>query len=595
MNTFKLFVGTCLLGSALFCAPASHSAQPAVPFPTQTVESVTGLSPEARAKLGPAPGFVGYYLAGRHAQMEQDWQKARFYLDLVTAKDPGNLELRRRAMVVAMGSGHLDMASYHAEKLIASVPDDTLAHLFTGVRYLETEHYDDALKSFASMPKGGMTNFAVPLLQTWTYAAEHKLELTDLPPDSLNAYHAALAARMLGKQADVADFLQRVQETSGGTPTLKLADAFLIQGDIDTARKLYITVQGLTGPNDAIKRRLAFIDSKPAEGDLPFIAPKTAQEGLALAFLDMSRILYAQNSLDSARVFGQISLQFDPDNTEANILMAQVYLDAGRPEDAIAQYKKIEKTNPFYTEVQLELARILEDMGAHDRAAQQLNAFHSESGNREAQIMLGDLYRRNGNYTEALRAYDAVAASFKDKVPENYWFLLYARGMVQERLNAWEKAEADLKTALAYRPDDPYILNYLAYGWTDRNQHLSKALEYLEKAASLRPTDGHIRDSLGWALFKMGRFEDSVDPLEKAITYLPYDATVNDHLGDAYWQVGRQREARFQWQRALNNIESTEGHETLISQIKQKLLGGLPAAAPRLQAARNEIGESKIE
>ena len=39
--------------------------------------------------------------------------------------------------------------------------------------------------------------------------------------------------------------------------------------------------------------------------------------------------------------------------------------------------------------------------------------------------------------------------------------------------------------------------------------------------------------------------------LERAVELEPGDPVINDHLGDAYWRVGRQREARFQWQRAL--------------------------------------------
>ena len=73
----------------------------------------------------------------------------------------------------------------------------------------------------------------------------------------------------------------------------------------------------------------------------------------------------------------------------------------------------------------------------------------------------------------------------------------------------------------------------------------------LHRAVELRPEDGFIVDSLGWAYFRLGENDKAVTYLERAVELEPGDPVINDHLGDAYWRVGRTREARFQWQRAL--------------------------------------------
>jgi Flp pilus assembly protein TadD len=73
----------------------------------------------------------------------------------------------------------------------------------------------------------------------------------------------------------------------------------------------------------------------------------------------------------------------------------------------------------------------------------------------------------------------------------------------------------------------------------------------LEKARSLSPFDGYIADSVGWAYYKVGRYQDAVKVLENAILLVPGDSTVNAHLGDAYWRIGRKLDARFQWSHAL--------------------------------------------
>ena len=94
-------------------------------------------------------------------------------------------------------------------------------------------------------------------------------------------------------------------------------------------------------------------------------------------------------------------------------------------------------------------------------------------------------------------------------------------------------------------------MNYLAYSWLDRKINIDRALELLKKAVDLEPSDGYIRDSLGWAYFLSKKFEKSVYHLEKAVVMLPNDATLNDHLGDAYWMSNRKSEALSQWKKVL--------------------------------------------
>ena len=120
-------------------------------------------------------------------------------------------------------------------------------------------------------------------------------------------------------------------------------------------------------------------------------------------------------------------------------------------------------------------------------------------------------------------------------------------------------------------PDQPFVMNYLAYSWVEQNVHLDRAEEMLIRAVELRPDDGYIVDSLGWAYYRLGDYESAVHYLEKAVELRPQDSVINDHLGDAYWQTERRMEARFQWRRALN----LEPEEDQIPLIEEKLEKGL--------------------
>ena len=151
------------------------------------------------------------------------------------------------------------------------------------------------------------------------------------------------------------------------------------------------------------------------------------------------------------------------------------------------------------------------------------------------------------------------------------WTIYYFRGISYERAKQWDKAEADLLKALELEPEQPLVLNYLGYSWIDQNLHLQEGLDMVRRAVAQRPEDGYIVDSLGWAYYRLGRFEDAVEELEKAVLLRPADPTINDHLGDAYWQVGRRLEARFQWSHALD----LDPDEELETKVRVKLATGL--------------------
>ena len=146
--------------------------------------------------------------------------------------------------------------------------------------------------------------------------------------------------------------------------------------------------------------------------------------------------------------------------------------------------------------------------------------------------------------------YNQVIEAIKN-LDEKDWQVFYSRGITNERLKNWGDAEKDFLKALQLNPNEPYVLNYIAYSWLERNIKLDEALEFLLIAVEKEPNDAYIIDSLGWAYFLLGNYEKSIDVLEYAVTLSPNDSTLNDHLGDAYWKVGRYGEAVSQWKRVL--------------------------------------------
>ncbi|HEY4344446.1 MAG TPA: tetratricopeptide repeat protein, partial [Parvibaculum sp.] len=198
----------------------------------------------------------------------------------------------------------------------------------------------------------------------------------------------------------------------------------------------------------------------------------------------------------------------------------------------------------------------------------------------------GDIYRGKEKYAEAAAEYTKAIEKAGTPAP-SHWSLYYARGICNERLGKWPDAERDLKLALKLSGDHPLVLNYLGYSWIEKGTHLKEALAMIEKAVELRPTDGFVVDSLGWAQYRLGDYARAVQVLQRAVELEPDDSTINDHLGDAFWKVGRKIEARFQWSHALEMKPEKDRVEILKTKLEFGLEAGeaaqhhQPPAAPR--------------
>ena len=121
-------------------------------------------------------------------------------------------------------------------------------------------------------------------------------------------------------------------------------------------------------------------------------------------------------------------------------------------------------------------------------------------------------------------------------------------------------------------PEQAYVINYLAYSWIEQGVKINKSLEMLRKANKIKSNDPFIIDSLGWALYKLERYQESKNYLQLAVRLMPADPIVNDHYGDVLWKNGDKIQARYYWNYVLN-LEKAE--EDLKEKIEQKLIKGL--------------------
>jgi Flp pilus assembly protein TadD len=274
----------------------------------------------------------------------------------------------------------------------------------------------------------------------------------------------------------------------------------------------------------------------------------------------------------AAIVYLRYALYLSPSNMMATITLADIY-DRLKQFDASNEvYLSIPKSDPMYRNAEIQVGLNYEQMGKGEEATKLLEKLVSDFPNdTEAWMALGNIYRSRKEFEKGVDAYTKALATVQT-VDAGHWPLYYFRGICYERTKQWPKAEADFKKALALYPDQPLVLNYLGYSWIDQGINLDEGFRMLRRAVEQRPTDGYIVDSLGWAYYRLGRFEDAVRVLERAVELRAADPVINDHLGDAYWRVGRKLEAGFQWHHAKDLKPEPEDLE----KIEQKLKSGLP-------------------
>ena len=182
-----------------------------------------------------------------------------------------------------------------------------------------------------------------------------------------------------------------------------------------------------------------------------------------------------------------------------------------------------------------------------------------------------EFLKNNEDFKNSIIHYSEILKKINKEHPL-YPEVTDGRGVAYERTGQWKKAEKDLLASLDSKPDQAYVINYLAYSWIEQGIKIEKSLKMLERANKLKSNDPYIIDSLGWALFKLERYEESQDYLQLAVRLMPSDPIVNDHYGDALWKNGKEIQARYYWKYVLN---LKEAEKVLKDKIEQKLIKGL--------------------
>ena len=531
------------------------------------------------APASAADGEAGPYLAARLAGAESDYAVAAEYYARALAADPGNTMLIENAAISELARGSVADGLKLARQFDETGGKSQIADLLILADLAQNEDYAAAVSELVRGRSAGQ--LVDGLYRAWAYLGMGQMSEATAEFDKVSAvgglksfglYHKALAL------ASVGDFegADAIFAGADGGPLRATRHGILAHAQILSqlernadATALLNTAFGPEGDPAvrALRTRLE------AGETVPFTLVSGPKDGIAEVFYTVASALGSENTDVNTLAYARVAEYLAPMDADAVLLVASILEGQGQHALASTEFDKIGSDDPAYLQAELGRAGALVASGHTDTAIEVLRRLAKDHPERiEVWNTLGDTLRREERFDEAAKAYDEAIARIKGE-PEVYWSLYFARGICKERGKNWTGAEADFKTALELYPDQPSVLNYLGYSYIDRNENLDDALKMIEKAAAERPDDGAIIDSLGWGLYRLGRYDEAVTQMEHAVELMPVDAVVNDHLGDVYWAVGRTREAEFQWRRALSFAEDSMDADP--DRIRRKLAVGL--------------------
>ena len=523
-----------------------------------------GLAQPAFAAANPTGGaslnsLSGIYLAARVADSQKDIKGGAAFYREAYARDPSNLFLLERAMVLTAADGQVKEALRLAKDLAAKAPDSLAARLILAVEQIRGKRYAEAMGELAKSSKGALADLTNALLRAWSQFGRGEVDqalatIREVEGEEwyrpFKLLHTGYIATLAGRTEEALEALRVAQESDRGAVRITEAYARALSR---AGRK--VEAEAILGefldrfPDNALATQ-ALADLKAGKTLAPAVTSPV--EGAAEALGGLGAAIGQEGGLELSVLYLRLALHLAPNGAGglAARSLGNILDCGGQSEAAIEVLEAIDPKAPFRALALLRAAMALDRLDRTDEAEKAFKeSIQRNPKDLQSHIAYGNMLRGRERFAEAAAAYSR-AMDLMTNPARGDWTVYYFRGIAYERTKQWPKAEADFRRALELFPDQPLVLNYLGYSWVDMGVNLEEGLDLVRKAVELRPNDGYIVDSLGWAYYRLGRFDDAVTELERAVALMPHDPVINDHLGDAYWQVGRTLEAQFQWRHA---------------------------------------------
>jgi tetratricopeptide (TPR) repeat protein len=308
-------------------------------------------------------------------------------------------------------------------------------------------------------------------------------------------------------------------------------------------------------------------------------------------------LLSADRGEEAVKLWRELE-QAPGDNSAAVRALAQLDFETGSYQSAFNRFNRLLNTGKHLSESIFYLGSIAERTGAFDEARQLYDRVQEGEFAAAAQLRIAKLIQNS----EGLPAAITFLQSYGDANPDELLLSLKARAeMLSEagdeaaalatydeavkrypdvaelrlsrsfqliRMNKTAAGIAAMKQLLSERPADPTVLNALGYTLVDRTNQYQTGHDYIAQALQYSPDSGAVLDSMGWALFKLGKKQEALTNLEKAAMRLA-DSDLDLHLGEVLWSLDRRDDAVQAWEVGLKRAPENKPLQERLEKAKK--------------------------
>jgi tetratricopeptide (TPR) repeat protein len=515
-----------------------------------------------------------YFLWGTHAEFHESYSEAFEAYEKALICDEGADYVKEKLPVLLLKMGEFEKAMDWLAQALEKHPDNNTYRLLLAGLYIQQEKVEDAILLYNQVLEKDPENEGVHLRLALLYSHQGKYQLAEeifikLLKNNVNSYFTHLSyARLLQEMERYRDAAKEYEKALSLNWSEELAyeiGYFYVTRDMyDNALRIYTSITD-NDPSDeraALSHIQVLLDMErndDALDELYRIRPHS--EKPANIDLIISKVLLRKNEVSQAK---QILTRLirEKDSSEPRYMLALLAYQEEDYRASLNHLTHIDSENDEFEEALFLQTRIYEKLGDLDEAIKVLkNHINAESAQSPLfHALLSSLYLAKGDNAEAMKLMETAITLYPDDQQ-----LLFEYGLVLDRNGKSEQAILIMEQVLEMDPNHAEALNYIGYTWADKNIHLEKALEYILKANELKPDNGFIIDSLGWAYYRLGDYQKAAKHLERSLELEQNDPHIYDHLGDVYRALNRFSEAREVYKKAYELFKD-EKEKTAIQQ-----------------------------
>jgi tetratricopeptide (TPR) repeat protein len=497
---------------------------------------------------------------------------------LIVTKSQNNPEIAARAVRIAIYGNNFEAAIEAANRQLELSPNDLEAQQVIVAIYIRQGKPAEAARAIDNMISNSKASDTVLFGSLMGMLAREEdakaaLEVTRLtaqnyPEKAYAQYMHGVLSAQAGQAKEALHYLNKSLEIQ------------VIDGAYSSRAKILLK---LGQPEEAVVSLRQAVKDRPDDKDLGLTYARLLVDvkQYKLARIEFEKLyqtspndpdlLYTlgllsleSQRLDDAEKYMSRLVELSLREGEAQYYLGRIFEGKKQPNQAIDWYRLVQ-VKEYRFDAQLRVAVLL---GSTDRIKESRKHLDQMRKGSQSQSTLVRIYMTEGEilsaaeqFSEALGVYNTALKFSPGNID-----LLFARGMMAERIGRIDILEADIKAVLKIQPNNAHALNALGFTLADQTDRYEEAYDLLKRAVELLPDNAAILDSFGWVNYQMGNYDIAIRFLQSALSKY-YDSEIAAHLGEVLWVSGNKEAAKRVWKEALKKIPN----DPRIKEVMQRL------------------------